>query len=197
VNFTDYLDTGLFLDHRRTRALLKEMARGARFLNLFGYTGAATVYAAAGGARETTTVDLSRRYLDWARDNMELNGFSGESHRYVRADALRWLEGEKGPYDLIFLDPPTFSTSNAMEGTLDVQRDHADLILKAARLLAPGGTLAFSTNYRRFRLDASALTGLTAADITARTIPPDFERNPRVHQTWLIERSINDRPIVD
>jgi 23S rRNA (guanine2445-N2)-methyltransferase / 23S rRNA (guanine2069-N7)-methyltransferase len=186
VNFTDYLDTGLFLDHRPTRALLRELAPGRRFLNLFAYTGTASVYAAAGGAGSTTSVDLSRAYLEWARRNLELNGFGGEEHSLVRADALRWLREERGGYDLIFLDPPTFSVSASMEGNFDVQRDHVWLLHEAARLLAPGGRLLFSNNFRKFRLDESALADFAIEDITARTIPPDFSRSPRVHQAWIL-----------
>jgi 23S rRNA (guanine2445-N2)-methyltransferase / 23S rRNA (guanine2069-N7)-methyltransferase len=195
VNFTDYLDTGLFLDHRPTRALLRELAPGRRFLNLFAYTGTATVYAAAGGARATTTIDMSRTYLDWARANLELNGFSGPLHQLVQADAVRWLEeqsaaGERGPrYGLIFLDPPTFSNSKRMSDVLDVQRDHARLIAQASNLLTPDGVLIFSTNYERFRLDAAGLPGLETQDLSAQSIPKDFQRSPRIHQTWRITRA--------
>jgi len=141
VNFTDYLDTGLFLDHRLTRAKLRELARGQRFLNLFAYTGTATVYAAAGGARSTTTVDMSRAYLDWAERNLLLNHLGGAAHEAVQADCLEWLASARPsqPYDLIFLDPPTFSNSKHMQGTFDVQRDHVSLIGAATRLLAPRG----------------------------------------------------------
>jgi 23S rRNA (guanine2445-N2)-methyltransferase / 23S rRNA (guanine2069-N7)-methyltransferase len=187
VNFDDYLDTGLFLDHRLTRARLRELAPSRRFLNLFGYTGAATVYAAAGGAIATTTVDLSRTYLDWARRNLELNGFVGREHVRVQADVLEWLRGAPaGGWDLVFLDPPTFSNSKRMAGTLDVQRDHAGLIGAAARLLAPGGVLVFSTNNSRFELDAAALRGLLVEDVSRATIPKDFERNPRIHSCFIL-----------
>lgn len=201
VNLTDYLDTGLFLDHRITRDLIRREARGARFLNLFAYTGTATVAAALGGARATTSVDLSRTYLDWARRNLELNGIrvhgperdggraAKADHRLLQADVRRWLDQERGRYDLIFLDPPTYSTSKAMEGTLDVQRDHVDLIRGAVRLLDRSGTLVFSTNHRRFKLDEGELTGLRLENITAATIPSDFRRNPRIHQCWRITRA--------
>ncbi len=190
VNFDDYLDTGLFLDHRLTRARLRELAASRRFLNLFGYTGSASVYAAAGGASSTTTVDLSRAYLDWARRNLELNGFSGREHVLVQADALEWLRGAPAAaWDLIFLDPPTFSNSKKMAGTLDVQRDHVDLLAAATRLLAPGGVLVFSTNFSRFSLDAGALPGLGVEDISRATIPRDFERNPRIHRCFLIRHT--------
>ena len=190
VNFDDYLDTGLFLDHRLTRARLRELAAGRRFLNLFGYTGSATVYAAAGRAASTTTVDLSRTYLDWARRNLELNGFRGREHVLVQADAREWLRGAPaGGWDLAFLDPPTFSNSKRMTGTLDVQRDHAELITDTARLLAVGGLLVFSTNFTRFELEAAALPGLAVEDISQATIPRDFERHPRVHRCFLIRRT--------
>jgi len=188
VNFSDYLDTGLFLDHRSTRRLLGELAQGRRFLNLFAYTGTATVYAALGGANSTTTVDLSPTYLDWARRNLELNGIRGRQHELIRADCRRWLEQCRERFDLIFLDPPTFSNSKRMEDTFDVQRDHVALIHQAVRHLAQGGILIFSTNHRRFKLDREALTGLKIEDITQRTLPKDFERNPRIHQCWRIER---------
>jgi 23S rRNA (guanine2069-N7)-methyltransferase / 23S rRNA (guanine2445-N2)-methyltransferase len=187
VNFDDYLDSGLFLDQRLTRARLRELASGRRFLNLFGYTGTATVYAAAGGACATATVDLSRTYLDWARRNLKLNGFAGREHALIQADALAWLAAAPaGSWDLVYLDPPTFSNSKRMSGTLDVQRDHAALIAAAARLLSAGGTLVFATNFSRFELDRDALPGLVAEDITRATIPKDFERNPRIHRCWLI-----------
>jgi 23S rRNA (guanine2445-N2)-methyltransferase / 23S rRNA (guanine2069-N7)-methyltransferase len=190
VNFTDYLDTGLFLDHRRTRQKLRELANGARFLNLFAYTGTASVYAAAGGAVATTTVDMSHTYLDWARRNMALNGYTGAQHRFEQDDCFAWLRAhERERYDLIFLDPPTFSNSKRMDGTFDVQRDHIELLDATLRLLAPGGTLVFSNNFRRFRLDAAALRGVTIEDITRATLPRDFERNPRVHQCWTMRRA--------
>lgn len=189
VNFTDYLDTGLFLDHRLTRARIRELARGCRFLNLFGYTGTASVYAAAGGAQSTTTVDLSRTYLDWARANLELNGYDGRDQVLVQADALRWLrEAPTGGWDLIFLDPPTFSNSKRMSGTLDVQRDYVDLLTETVRLLSPQGTLLFSTNYTRFKLDPHDLPGLAVVDISRATIPKDFERSPRIHKAYLLAR---------
>ncbi len=188
VNFTDYLDTGLFLDHRPTRQLLRELSPGKCFLNLFAYTGTATVYAAAGGARSTTTVDLSPVYLDWAKRNLALNGFSGPQHEFVRADCLEWLQRERRRFDLVFLDPPTFSTSKRMEATFDVQRDHVPLLRTAATLLAPDGVLIFSNNNRRFKMDHEALPELQIEDISRRTIPRDFERNPRIHNCWRIIR---------
>ena len=188
VNLEDYLDTGLFLDQRLTRRLIRELAREQDFLNLFGYTGTATVHAAKGGARSTTTVDLSHTYLDWARRNLELNGFHGPRHVLVQADCLRWLEDARERYGLIYLDPPAFSTSKRMRATLDVQRDHVGLIEHSARLLAPGGTLIFSTNLRTFRLDQGALPRLVFEDLSRATLPRDFERNPRQHHCWRIRK---------
>lgn len=188
VNFTDYLDTGLFLDHRPTRRLVRELAAGQRFLNLFGYTGAATVHAALGGATHTTTVDLSKTYLDWAHRNLELNGFSGSRHELIQADCRQWLVWARGQYDLIFLDPPTFSNSRRTNETLDVQRDHVELLRRTLRLLAPNGILIFSTNHRRFRLDRDALADLDIEDWSRRTLPLDFARDPKIHQCWRIRR---------
>jgi len=188
VNFSDYLDTGLFLDHRITRAMLAGLAGGRHFLNLFAYTGSASVYAARGGAASTTSVDLSRTYLDWARRNLELNGFSGREHRLVQANCVEWLEQAAGRrrFGLIFLDPPSFSTSKRMQGTFDVQRDHVRLIRATARLLEPDGVLVFSNNRRRFDMDRAALQELVVEDISRATLPRDFERNPRIHNCWKI-----------
>lgn len=194
VNFTDYLDTGLFLDHRSTRIELGQKAAGRHVLNLFAYTGAATVHMVAGGARSSTTVDLSKTYLDWARRNLMLNQLAGAAHRFIQADCLAWLDAQAGEaaskrYGLIFMDPPTFSSSKRMEGVLDVQRDHVRLIRAATRLLRPGGELYFSNNFRRFALDTEALADLDIEDISGRSIPEDFRRNPRIHQCWLIRRA--------
>jgi len=191
VNLTDYLDTGLFLDHRITRALVRRLAPGRDFLNLFAYTGTASVYAAAGGARTTTTVDMSGTYLDWARRNLARNGFGeGPAHRFVRADCLAWLATPRAErYGLIFLDPPTFSNSKRMGGrTFDVQRDHVALLRAATRLLTPDGVLLFSNNFRDFRMDRAALADLALEDLTHATLPPDFQRNPRIHTCWKISR---------
>lgn len=188
VNFTDYLDAGLFLDHRPTRFMIQDMARGKRFLNLFGYTGTATVHAARGGATATTTVDMSKTYIDWARKNMALNGFTGSNHELVQADCLEWLASEKGRFDLIFLDPPTFSNSKRMDETFDVQRDHVELLRSTARLLNRNGVLIFSNNNRKFKMDTASLPDLQIEDITQKTIPKDFERNPRIHNCWKITR---------
>ena len=192
VNFRDYLDTGLFLDHRIVRGMLRDWAKGADFLNLFCYTGSATVYAAAGGARSSASVDLSNSYLDRAHENLLLNGFGDTKHELYRADCLQWLEDEeaKGPrFDLIFVDPPTFSNSKRMEGVLDVQRDHVGMIRRSLKLLRPSGRLVFSTNYTRFKLDEPALADLGIEDISAQTIPKDFERHARVHRCFVIRHS--------
>ena len=189
VNFTDYLDTGLFLDHRPTRARIRQLAKGKRFLNLFCYTGAATVYAAAGGAVATMSIDMSRTYLDWAKRNLAVNGLVGK-HEFVQEDCLAWLADDGGEsYDLIFLDPPTFSNSKRMEREFDVQRDHIDLIRATLKRLAPGGLLLFSTNFRKFKLDGEALAGLSIKDITKATVPFDFSRDPKVHSCFEIRRS--------
>jgi 23S rRNA (guanine2445-N2)-methyltransferase / 23S rRNA (guanine2069-N7)-methyltransferase len=194
VNLTDYLDTGLFLDHRLTRQLIRETAPGRRFLNLFAYTGTAGVYAAAGGAASTTTVDLSPTYLDWARRNFDLNGFAGPEHGYIRADCLEWLphaardRSTIGAYDLIFLDPPTFSNSKSMEGVLDVQLDHAQMIRDCVSLLSPAGELLFSTNFRRFKMDPEMVEEFEVDDISRQTIPQDFARSPNIHRCFRISR---------
>lgn len=189
VNLDDYLDTGLFLDHRITRARVRDLSCGKRFLNLFAYTGTATVYAAAGGAISTTSVDLSHTYLEWARRNLELNGCAAARHSLQQADCREWLSSAARSaerYDLIFLDPPTFSNSKRMAGVLDVERDHAELIDGCAGLLAPGGLLIFSTNSQRFRLDQSLAARYAVQDISERTLPPDFARNPRIHRCYEI-----------
>ncbi|MBF0158447.1 MAG: bifunctional 23S rRNA (guanine(2069)-N(7))-methyltransferase RlmK/23S rRNA (guanine(2445)-N(2))-methyltransferase RlmL [Magnetococcales bacterium] len=189
VNLSDYLDSGLFLDHRRTRAMIRSMAAGRSFLNLFGYTGSATVYAAAGGARSTTTVDLSRTYLDWARRNMALNGFQQPHHELIQADCLLWIAASEASYDLIFLDPPTFSNSKRMRSHLDLQRDHVALLMQTMGLLNPDGILLFSSNYARFRLDRDALPdGWRYQDLSRATRSPDFDRKTRYHHCWRIER---------
>lgn len=196
VDLAGYLDTGLFLDHRPTRLMLAQMAKDADFLNLFAYTGAATVHAALGGARTTTTVDLSQTYLDWAQRNMELNGFpAGSPDEFVRANVTDWIRDarrDRRVFDLIFVDPPTFSNSKAMgRRTWDVQRDHTELLIGVSRLLAPGGVAVFSCNLRTFKPDVETLSryGVELEDITARTIPHDFERNPRIHHCYLVRRA--------
>jgi len=194
VNFDDYLDTGLFLDHRITRARLRAATHGRRFLNLFAYTGTATVYAADGGALSTTSVDLSATYLTWAQQNLALNALTGTQHRFVQADCRVWLdEAARGAarFDLIFIDPPTFSNSKRMEGVLDVGRDHPALIDACARLLAPGGFIVFSTNAQRFRLDTGLSERYDIGDISALTLPLDFARNPRIHRCYEVRPRAN------
>jgi 23S rRNA (guanine2445-N2)-methyltransferase / 23S rRNA (guanine2069-N7)-methyltransferase len=187
VNLHDYLDTGLFLDHRLTRRMLEQHARGKRFLNLFAYTATATVYAACGGAERTTTVDLSNTYLDWSRANLELNGIvPGERHRLVRSDVRRFLDEDRGSYDLVFLDPPTTSSSKAMDERFDVVRDHLDLVTAVMARLAPGGELWFSTNARRFGLAPQVSQWWAVEDLTDKSLPPDFRRDPPIHRLWRI-----------
>ncbi len=232
IDLSGYLDTGLFLDHRITRQLVGEMAKGKRFLNLFAYTGTASVYAAAGGALQATTVDMSQTYLDWAQRNMKNSGFADATHRFVRADVLQWVEQQikaaesfdelheeflheekpsqsdkalreknsnktkypsqfMGLYDLVFLDPPTFSNSKTMgQRTWDIQRDHAELLAKVSCLVDAGGSIIFSGNLRSFKLDEEAVSalGLQVQNITAQTIPEDFSRNPRIHFCYLLTK---------
>ena len=188
VNLTDYLDTGLFLDHRLTRKMVGEMAKGKDFLNLFAYTGSATVHAALGGAKSTTTVDMSNTYLNWAEQNLILNDIEGKQHKLIQADCLQWLEKCDRQFDLIFVDPPTFSNSKRMEDSWDVQRDHIKLMRNLKRILRPNGTIVFSNNKRGFKMDFDALDelGLSAVEISAKTLPLDFERNKQIHNCWLV-----------
>jgi 23S rRNA (guanine2445-N2)-methyltransferase / 23S rRNA (guanine2069-N7)-methyltransferase len=193
VNLDDYLDTGLFLDHRITRDLVAKLAEGRSLLNLFCYTAAATVRAALAGAGSSVSVDLSNTYLDWAKRNLRLNGIDTEKHTLVRADVMSWLERairDDARFDVVFCDPPSFSTSKSMAGTLDIQRDHVALVKSAAALLTDGGTVVFSTNLRRFRIDVEALAaaGLAVEDVSDATIPPDFGRNRRIHRCFLVRR---------
>ncbi len=182
----DYLDVGLFLDHRITRQMVRQQAEGKRVLNLFAYTGSFTVYAAAGGASETLTVDMSNTYLEWADRNLALNGFSDDRHRLLQADILAWLDQPpREKFDLIVLDPPTFSNSKRMEGTLDIQRDHVMLLNRVLLRCAPGGTVYFSTNNRRFKIWAEEIRASHIEDISAKTVPEDF-RNKRIHQCYRL-----------
>ncbi|HJA29957.1 MAG TPA: bifunctional 23S rRNA (guanine(2069)-N(7))-methyltransferase RlmK/23S rRNA (guanine(2445)-N(2))-methyltransferase RlmL [Candidatus Olsenella pullicola] len=205
VNFDARHDCGIFLDHRETRARIREMMKqtkgSKRFLNLFAYTGTATCYAADGGARHTTTVDLSRPSLDWARRNMARNGFAGREHEFVQADVLAWVLEQrhtKNRWDLIFCDVPTFSNSARMRrASFDVQRDHAELIIGVSRLLVRGGRAIFSCNLRTFRPDVEKLerAGVRLTDITDETIPEDFSRNRKIHHAYLVERvAVKDGP---
>lgn len=184
----DYLDVGLFLDHRNTRQMVRQESEGKRVLNLFAYTGSFTVYAAAGGAAGTLTVDMSNTYLQWADRNLSINGFSDERHRLLQADVLAWLEQPpREQFDLIVLDPPTFSNSKRMDDTLDIQRDHVMLLNRALRFCAPGGILYFSTNYRRFKLWEEEIRASAIQDISAKTVPEDF-RNKKIHQCYRITK---------
>lgn len=188
VNLDDYLDTGLFLDHRWARARVRAEAAGKRVLNLFCYTGAFTVYAAAGGAAATTSVDLSATYLAWAGDNLALNRLADPRHELVRADVLAWLE-QPSParYDLVVLDPPSFSNSKKMRGVLDLERDHPYLVGACLQRLAPGGVLYFSTNHRSLKLAVDDLD-VAVEDLTRPSIPPDM-RDAKIHRLWRIRRA--------
>jgi len=190
VNLTDYLDTGLFLDHRAIRRWVGENLKGKRFLNLFCYTATVTANAAMGGATESLSLDMSRTYLNWAKDNFSANGLDLSKHKLSQQDCVEWLA--KSPvdklYDVIFLDPPSFSNSKRMEGVLDIQRDHASLIDGAMKHLEEDGQLIFSNNLRKFKIDEAELSGRYAIeDISAKTIDKDFERNQKIHQCWLIK----------
>jgi 23S rRNA (cytosine1962-C5)-methyltransferase len=190
VNLSDYHDTGLFLDHRITRRMVQEEAAGRRFLNLFSYTGSFSVYAAKGGALTTTSVDISNTYLDWTARNFALNELPTETNRLERADVLKWLRAAveaRGKFDLIVCDPPTFSNSKKMEGVLDVQRQHPDLINACLRLLTPGGVLFFSTNARGFSLQAEELLPHEGGEITEITVPEEY-RNRKAHRCWRLVR---------
>jgi len=187
VNLADYIDTGLFLDHRITRGMVRDEAAGKRMLNLFAYTGAFSVYAAAGGAVSTTTVDLSSTYLDWARANFRLNELDNDAHRFVRSGALEFL-GDHSPgehYDLAVVDPPTFSNSKSTEGDFDIQRDYIALLGGLLKLMSPGGVIYFSTNFKRFKFDQAVLPGCTMRELSKQTVPEDF-RNKRIHRCWRI-----------
>lgn len=194
VDLASYLDTGLFLDHRDTRALVSKLVPGKSFLNLFAYTGSVSVCAAAAGAKFTTSVDLSNTYLDWARQNMELNGLMNGHQEFIRADCIAWVNEtrhSKMRWDFIFVDPPTFSNSSKMaKRSWDVQRDHAELLIGASRILTRDGVMMFSCNLRNFKLEAHALAkaGVVAVDITHKTIPADFERNPHIHHCYILRR---------
>ena len=195
VNLTDYLDTGLFLDHRWVRGKVRELAQGQRFLNLFAYTATASAYAAAGAARDTTSVDLSATYLDWASRNLALNGFTGARHRLVQADAMEFLKRERERYGLIYVDPPTFSNSKRAED-FDVQRDHVALLLACRERLSQDGVIVFSNNFRRFKLDREALQEhFQIEDVSQASIPFDFARRHDIHGCWLLRPPQADAPI--
>ncbi|BFI67003.1 ribosomal RNA large subunit methyltransferase K/L [Yersinia pseudotuberculosis] len=195
INLTDYLDTGLFLDHRIARQMLGKMSQGKDFLNLFAYTGTASVHAGLGGARSTTTVDMSRTYLEWAEKNLRANGLTGQQHRLIQADCLSWLSNTDEQFDVIFIDPPTFSNSKRMETTFDVQRDHLVLMKELKRLLRRKGTIMFSNNKRGFQMDLAGIAalGLEAKEITALTQSEDFARNRQIHNCWLVTHSQEEK----
>jgi 23S rRNA (cytosine1962-C5)-methyltransferase len=190
VNLSDYLDTGLFLDHRNTRQMVREQAEGKHFLNLFAYTGSFTVYAAAGGALTTTTVDLSNTYLDWAKANLVVNSFAdqiGQKHYLIKADVMQYLNTlRSGQFDLVVVDPPTFSNSKMMRDVLDTQRDHVALLNQVIFATRPGGTIYFSTNYRSFKLDEANIKGVEIEEISQRTIPQDF-KNKKIHRCFRMQ----------
>lgn len=188
VNLSDYLDTGLFLDHRPVRAMIGNMVEGKRFLNLFCYTAAATVHAALGGAQQSLSIDMSNTYLDWAQRNFDLNDVDGQQHKLLRADCLKWLQTDDDKYDVIFLDPPTFSNSKKMDAVLDIQRDHSDLIRACMARLAPNGRLLFSNNFRKFKMDDLIQRQFDCKNITGETLDKDFQRNQRIHNVWMITR---------
>ncbi|MBU2320269.1 MAG: bifunctional 23S rRNA (guanine(2069)-N(7))-methyltransferase RlmK/23S rRNA (guanine(2445)-N(2))-methyltransferase RlmL [Gammaproteobacteria bacterium] len=187
VNLKDYLDTGLFLDHRPVRKLIQDKANGVRFLNLFCYTATASVHAGQGGARSSLSVDMSNTYTEWARRNIELNEFSDRHHQVERADCIEWLKQSRDKFDLIFMDPPTFSNSKKMADILDIQRDHGELVRLAMARLARGGELIFSNNYRRFVLDEALEQEYDVKNITRETLDPDFDRNDKIHQCYIIK----------
>ncbi|MFO1368430.1 MAG: bifunctional 23S rRNA (guanine(2069)-N(7))-methyltransferase RlmK/23S rRNA (guanine(2445)-N(2))-methyltransferase RlmL [Marinagarivorans sp.] len=189
VNLTSYLDTGLFLDHRPLRRMVAAEAKGKRVLNLFCYTASITVQAILGGAKSSVSVDMSNTYLHWAKKNFELNKIYGNQHQLVQADCFKWLAQCREGFDLIILDPPSFSNSKRMEDVLDVQEDHLGLISRCMELLNPGGTLYFSTNLRSFKLDTEGLSAFKVADISAASIDPDFARNPKIHQCFRISEA--------
>jgi 23S rRNA G2069 N7-methylase RlmK/C1962 C5-methylase RlmI len=190
VNMTDYIDVGLFLDQRITREMVRDNAGGAGVLNLFSYTGSFTVYAAAGGAVRSVSVDLSNTYTSWALENMKLNGFTSPAHSFLSEDAFSYLDriGTAGDqFDIIVLDPPTFSNSKSMDRTLDIQRDHPELINNCLRLLSKDGFLLFSTNFRRFKIQADRIKAGSLQEITLKTIPEDF-RDRKVHYAYMLTR---------
>ena len=189
VNLVDYLDTGLFLDHRETRRMVALLAKGKKVLNLFAYTCSFSVHAVVAGASFTKSVDMSNTYTDWGRDNFRLNGLSLENNPIIREDCLKFLEEERGVlYDLIIIDPPTISRSKKMEQMFDVQIDYIYLIQQALRLLAPNGIIFFSTNSRKFDFDETHFSGCRIVDISKQTIPIDFH-NQKIHRCWKISPS--------
>ena len=192
VNLHDYLDTGLFLDHRPLRRRIALEAKGKDFLNLFCYTGSATIQAALGGAHTTTSVDLSNTYLQWLRKNLDHNGLDESCNSLVKANCLSWLERVDRRYDLVLLDPPSFSNSAAMAESFDIQRDHLQLVHLAMQVLRKSGRLYFSNNLRRFRLDPELQQAYLCEEITGQTLDPDYQRNRKIHSCWLIRHRGSD-----
>ncbi len=190
VNLWDYLDTGLFLDHRKTRQIVAQKAKNKSILNLFAYTGSVSVQAALHGASEVTTVDMSKTYLDWAQDNFNLNKLSGYKYHFIQADCLQWLKNNSQTFDVVFIDPPTFSNSKRMDDSFDVQRDHVGLITDGLKALSDGGELIFTNNKRNFKIDKDAMEklGVKAVNISEQTRDKDFQRNKHIHNSWLITR---------
>ena len=186
VNFYDYLDTGIFLDHRPVRKLIGEMSSGKKVLNLFAYTCSASVYAAANGATSTTSVDTSATYLDWGKKNFQLNGLDIKNHSFIKEDCIKFLQSTRQKYDLIFIDPPTFSNSKSRDDIFDVQRDHRILLILASGCLAKGGNIIFSTNFKKFQLDESLKEKFEIKEITQESIPFDFERNNKIHRCFFL-----------
>ncbi|MDD4013236.1 MAG: class I SAM-dependent methyltransferase [Candidatus Omnitrophica bacterium] len=189
VNLTDYLDTGLYSDHRVTRGIIRKMAEGKDFLNLFAYTGAFTCAAALGGARSTVTVDRSKTYINWAMDNLKLNGLWNDKHRLIQSDALRYLDRayrDGKSFDLVFVDPPSFFTEKLTDTGFDINRDHPQLIKMALRIIKPGGDLFFSTNHQGFVPRFDGLKVKEIIPLTPRTIPEDY-KNRSIHQCWQIK----------
>jgi 23S rRNA (guanine2445-N2)-methyltransferase / 23S rRNA (guanine2069-N7)-methyltransferase len=193
VNLKDYLDTGLFLDHRPVRHWIQQHARGKRFLNLFSYTGAATVHAAVGGASRSLSLDMSKTYVSWAQDNLALNGADPRKHVVEQADCLSWLADRKTAnqtFDLIFMDPPTFSNSARMAGVLDIQRDHGTMVRQCMERLSSDGLLIFSNNFRKFKLDEDLEAEFEVKEVTASTLDKDFQRNQKIHRCWHIQHRV-------
>ncbi len=186
LNFTDYLDTGLFLDSRELRRLIREEAQGKRFLNLFAYTCSASVAAAAGGAASTLSVDTSRTYLDWGKENFRLNRLEGPKQRFLQKESLEFLKSSRDRFDLAYIDPPTYSNSKERRRDFEVQRDHQELILAAARLIDSGGSILFCTNFTKFTLDRALTERFEVEELTDRTLPPDFSRRGKAHRSFSI-----------
>lgn len=196
VNLNDFIDTGLFLDHRKTREMIRETSTGKKVLNLFAYTGSFSVYAAAGGAEKVVTVDLSKTYTAWAQRNFELNGLSGNSYSFINADARDYLSSarsRKEKFDSIILDPPTFSNSRKMDGTFTIQRDYISMIETCLSLLTKEGFILFSTNYKKFHFDKGRIHFGKSHDITASTIDLDFSKKRKPHRCWIIEKGSSEK----